>query len=578
MAQIHVDYNPERKKFLVSFNYSPALLDWIKRAPEGRFSDRLKAWELPSTIKNSEFLKRMPHETTPEADACFSRIDKAVEKQAQEYIRITTQDVPKDSYIGHVPKTTPFEHQVVAFNLARERDEFGIFFEQGLGKTKVAIDLAEAWMMSGKIDKVIILCPNFVKSVWKKEIQIHATQQFPSYVLNGSEGNKRFTYLDMFKRCTHGWLILNYEELITKVKDNLLWEVQHGKILMIADESTRLKNRAAKTVRVACDLSKRCEKRLILTGTPITNNPLDYWAQFIFLRVDMGFSTFTAFRNHYAVMGGFERHEIIKFINLDDLKKRVAAFSLRKTKEECLDLPEKVYQPEYLEMQKDHLAVYETMRKEAALELEAEMATTAGKITAANVISKMLRLSQIAGGTLKLEDGSRTRLKWQPKLDRLLELLKDEIEEKDSVIIWARFTEEIRMIGEALTKAGITNTTNYGETKDVDRRQNIDDFQSGKVRVFIGQPHAVGIGVTLTAASYVIYYSLDYSLETRMQSEDRAHRIGQTKSVIYIDLMVSKSIDIVVMKALKSKKNLFDYVVDKGIRPFDVVENGDSDV
>lgn len=574
MPDVLVDYNGERKKFYVNFDYNPSLVDWIKRAPEVRWNERDKHWELPSTSRNAEFLRKVPYDASASAKDCFIRIDAALAKQEEARIRIYEEAVPKDAYMGHIPKTTPFRHQIIGFNLARDRREFGIFFEQGLGKTKVAIDLADYWMDIGHLDKVIIFCPNFVKSVWHSEIMIHSSHNFPIYTINGSEGSKRMQYFELFHTCKHGWLVLNYEELITKFSTELYWEVQNFKILLIGDESTRLKNRAAKSVKVACDLSKRSEKRLILTGTPITNNPLDFWSQFVFLRADLGFSTFTAFRNNYAIMGGFENHQVVKWLNLDDLKKRVSAFSIRKTKEECLDLPAKVYQPEYIDLQKDHFVIYEKMRKEAVLELRQEEATNGGRVSSANVVSKLLRLSQIAGGTLKLEDGTRTRLKWQPKLDRLIELVRDEIDGTHQVIVWARFTEEIRMIGEELTKNGISNTENYGETKDKDRRSNIDDFQSGKVRVFIGQPHAVGVGVTLTAASYVIYYSNDYSLETRLQSEDRCHRIGQDKTVIYIDLIASKTADILVVKALRSKKSLFDYVIDNKINPLQIIENG----
>jgi SNF2 family DNA or RNA helicase len=466
---------------------------------------------------------------------------------------------PKD----YEPKTQPRSYQVECFNLAKSRDGFGIFFEQGLGKTKVAIDLCCHWLQQGVITKVIILCPNFVKGVWVSEIEKHSTLKMPVYVVNGGSVWERSQILNLARMSKACWIVVNYEELLTNALADLRYEVENRPCAIVADESTRIKNRAAQCTKNAVFLARLCKKRLILTGTPMAKSPLDFYAQFRFLGADLGYASFKAFQNQYCVMGGFKGYEITLWQNLDELRERVRAFSLRRTKDECLDLPDKIYQTIKLELPKESRAIYDRLRKAAYLELTKEEAMGEGRVSSTAVISKLLRLSQIAGGTMKLEDGTRTRFKQQPKLKVLLDTL-DEIDESHAVIIWARFVEEVRMVAEALQEKGISCSTNYGDTPAQDRQKNIDDFQASKVRVFVGNPHAVGFGITLTKASYVIYYSNDYSYETRVQSEDRCHRIGTTCNVTYIDLICEDTVDELVKNAIDNKADLANYVVESG--------------
>jgi SNF2 family DNA or RNA helicase len=577
MQSVRIDYDGEKKRFLVSLpEFNQEAIEHLKLAPERTYNDKTKTWVLPSTTKNAahlqEFIKRSAATVSEPANNCFLRIQLALASQQAHLKAVAEQNYRKDAYDGFQPKTEPRKHQIECFNLAKDRDCFAIFFEQGLGKTKSAIDLCEYWVEQNTIQKIIILCPNFVKLVWKKELALHAKLGMPIYTINGSDGFKRYHYLSLAHKEQRCWIVCNYEELLTSVFPELKYEVENFKCAIIGDESTRMKNRVAKSAKEAVVLSAKCKKILALTGTPVTNNPLDFWMQFKFLGAELGFATYAAFQNRYAIMGGFrtpsgQPTQVIKWINLDELKEKVSAFSLRKTKEECLDLPPKVYQTLDIELSTETKKMYKQMKDEAAIELQQEATERAGRVSASNIITKILRLSQITGGTLKMEDGTTTRFNAQPKVEAILTLL-EEIEPTHQVIIWARFTEEIRMLHDKLDEVHITNTMNYGNTKTDDREKNIDDFQAGKTRVFIAQPHALGMGVTLTAASYVIYYSNDFSMEARMQSEDRAHRIGQDKTVVYIELIAKNTVDKLVKRALEAKQDLAAFIVDNKLNPF----------
>lgn len=565
-----IDYDKAIDKFLVTFPYHNVPLTFVQGAPQRLWNAFKRAWTLPATALNAEYIRGYPHgaDMTIVARDRFDLID-ADAMETEEYLsKLETGNYEKKKLLDHVPKTKPFGHQIEGFNLARDRKSFALFFEQGLGKTKTTIDLADYMFDKNQIERVLVLCPAFVKPVWVREILQHSTHNFPVYVINGSDGKRREAKFKASWEQEKCWIITNYEEIITEsVGFEFLIVLRKWKTFIVADESTRLKNRATRTSKQAAKLSKKATKILALSGAPITNNPLDLWAQARFLHVDTGFSTYKAFENRYALMGGYGNYQVVQWMNMDELKMKIKGFSLRRTKEECLDLPEKVYQRMDIELPHDLQKLYNKFKKTAYLELTEEAASRGGEITSTSVLTKILRLSQIVGGTLKMEDGEITRMKQQPKMDALFEFL-DNLEKdpygrlQRSVIVWAWFREEIKMLGEELKKRGYDYSINYGATKLDARTENVERFQRGEDRVFVGQSRAVGMGITLTAASYVVYYSNNYSYEVRVQSEDRAHRIGQDKNVTYIDLVAKDTVDEHVLKALKSKKSLAEWIID----------------
>jgi SNF2 family DNA or RNA helicase len=329
------------------------------------------------------------------------------------------------------------------------------------------------------------------------------------------------------------------------------------------DESTTIKNPSAKRTKSILSLSKLAKYKRILTGSPVTKSPLDLYTQCNFLNEFLlGFSSFYTFRNRYANMiernfGGRRVQLIGSYRRLDELSEKLKFFTYRVLKEDCLDLPPKVYTKREIELTEEQTKAYTTMKSAALALLKGKMAT------APHVLTQMMRLHQITCGHLKNDDGTITELK-NNRLKELLSLL-EEVEGK--VIIWANYIHDIEHIVKEIKKEHGEDSIvqYYGAVSQEDRADAIKKFQDVKspARFFIGNPQTGGYGITLTAANTVVYYSNGYDLEKRLQSEDRAHRIGQEKSVTYIDFIAPKTIDEKIVKALRGKMNIANKIMDE---------------
>jgi SNF2 family DNA or RNA helicase len=338
------------------------------------------------------------------------------------------------------------------------------------------------------------------------------------------------------------------------------------KTLMAVDESTTIKTPTAKRTKSICTLGKHAKYRRILTGSPVTKSPLDLYTQCGFLDEELlGFGSFYSFRNRYAVMvdrnfGGRRVQIPTGYQRLDELSEILKKFSDRVLKEDCLDLPPKTYIERQVDLTDEQSKAYATMKSAALATLKGKMAT------APHVLTQMMRLHQITCGHLKNDDGSITEVK-SNRIKALLEVL-DEVEGK--VIIWANYVYDIKQIVNAISdEYGDDSIVQYYGAVDAEKRQdNIKKFQdpNSKARFFIGNPQTGGYGITLTAANNVIYYSNGYDLEKRLQSEDRAHRIGQKKAVTYVDLIAPKTVDEKIRKALRKKINIATQVMGEELR------------
>jgi len=336
--------------------------------------------------------------------------------------------------------------------------------------------------------------------------------------------------------------------------------------MLAIDESTTIKNPTAKRTKSILLLGKQAKYKRILTGSPVTKSPLDLYTQCGFLNSFLlGFDSFYAFRNRYANMidrnfGGRRVQLIGSYKRLDELAEKLKKFSYRVLKEDCLDLPEKVYVRREVDLTDEQSKAYATMKSAALALLKGKMAT------APHVLTQMMRLHQITCGHLKNDDGTVTEIK-NNRLTELLNLL-DEVEGK--VIIWANYIHDIehivKQIGKKFGEDSIVQY--YGAVPSDQRQENIEKFQdpNSKARFFIGNPQTGGYGITLTAANTVVYYSNGYDLEKRLQSEDRAHRIGQEKSVTYVDFIAPKTVDEKIVKALRSKMNIANKIMDEDWR------------
>ena len=474
--------------------------------------------------------------------------------------------------INYKFKTKPYEHQLTALEKSWDKTEYGYFMEMGTGKSKVLVDNMAMLYDKGRINGALIIAPKGVYNNWfTQEIPTHLASHIqPTMVLwtASTSKTKDKEYQSLFE-IGHDLhiLIMNVEALSTKKGLDFAAKFMSCHKTMIAvDESTTIKNPTAKRTKSILKLGKQAEYRRILTGSPVTKSPLDLFTQCNFLNEFLlGYDSFYAFRNRYAHMiernfGGRRVQLVASYKRLDELSDNIKKFSYRVLKEDCLDLPEKIYTKREVELTEEQSKAYATMKSAALALLKGKMAT------APHVLTQMMRLHQITCGHLKNDDGTTTKLK-NNRMKELLSLL-EEVEGK--VIIWANYIYDIENIVETINEEyGEDSIVQYyGAINSADRADAILKFQDpeSKVRFFVGNPQTAGYGITLTAASNVIYYSNGYDLEKRLQSEDRAHRIGQKKSVTYVDLIAPKTVDEKIVKALRAKMSIANTIMDEDWR------------
>jgi SNF2 family DNA or RNA helicase len=337
-----------------------------------------------------------------------------------------------------------------------------------------------------------------------------------------------------------------------------------GECMVAVDESTTIKNRSAARTKALSKVAGLAEYRRILTGSPITKSPLDLFAQCEFLKKSaLGHTSFWSFQARYCklvrrTMGAHSFNQIVGYQNLAELNELIEPFSFRVRKEDCLDLPDKVYLRREVELTPEQKVTYETMKRAAIAELEGSV------ISASTVLTQLLRLQQICSGFVTTDEGEL-----KPLPSNKLQELMDTVEETDGkIIIWANFTYNIKTIAEALAKEYGPDSvaTYFGETQTDERQRIVERFQdpASPLRFFVGQPRTGGYGLTLTEAKTVVYYSNGFDLEVRLQSEDRAHRIGQKSNVTYVDIVVTGAVDEKILVALRSKINIATQVMADG--------------
>lgn len=461
-------------------------------------------------------------------------------------------------------KTRPFDHQRKAFYLSRDKESFALLMEQGTGKTKVVLDNAAYLYGKGKITALVVIAPNGVHRNWlSKEIPDHMPDWCPTKPVYYHSGmtKKETEAFDEVLAETEMLKVFsfNVEAFVSDKATNFMKRVLlSNEVMLVVDESSRIKRPGAKRTKIITKFSNMAKYRRIMTGTPVTKGPEDIYSQFKFLDHQiLGYDSFYSFRARYCIMGGFENKQIVSYQNIDELTRNIEGHSFRVLKKDCLDLPEKIYQRHPVDLSQKQRKLYNQLRKDFIAELEGE------QIDAPEAITRLLRLQQIVCGWFPMEEEVKPIDEKNPRLQALLDILSD-IECK--VIIWARFKADLRVIERALGELAVAY---HGEVSNDQRAISVERFQNDpKIRYFIGQPQSGGIGLTLTAAECAIYYSNSFDLETRLQSEDRCHRIGTKNNVTYIDLESPKTIDTKIIKALRSKKSLADIVTKDPISLF----------
>ena len=468
-------------------------------------------------------------------------------------------------------KTKPYKHQMTALEKSWHKETYAYFMEMGTGKTKVLIDNMAMLYDKGKIDGALIIAPKGVVKTWyEQEIPTH----LPDHIENVTvlwqpnitkKQQEKLESLFEIETALH-ILVMNVEAFSTEKGMKFASKFLNShKVLMAIDESTTIKTPTAKRTKNIIKLGNYSKYRRIMTGSPVTKNPLDLYTQCEFLDPFLlNHSSYYSFRNRYAQMKtmhvrGRSIQVVHAFQNLAELSEKLQGFSYRVLKEDCLDLPPKNWTKRHITLSSEQKKVYDQMKKEA-------LATLNGKVTSTmTVITQLMRLQQITCGHFVADDGSTQEI----KNNRITELMEVLAEIEGKAIIWGHWQKDIQnIVGEIEKIHGPGSVVSYyGLTPQDERQDNIRRFQSDpECRFMVGTPSTGGYGITLTAANTVIYYSNGYDLEKRLQSEDRAHRIGQKKNVTYIDIIAEDTVDDKIVKSLRKKINIASEVLGEELR------------
>lgn len=466
-------------------------------------------------------------------------------------------------------KANLYKHQIRGANMALRAfgaldaktpgGGFGELFEMGCGKTLTTIAVAGALYNLGKIDRVLVVAPTSVCSVWPHDLNQFAAFPWEARVLLGDK-KKRLKALNELKNWPFKALriaVINYE---STHRDGIFEALAaYRPDLIVCDESQRIKNPSAAQSKALHKLGDAAPFRMILSGTPVQNNAVDLYSQYRFLDPAVYGANFYAFKNRYCIMGGYGQHQIVGYRNMDELVEKEHSVAYRVTKEECLDLPQQTFINRYVQFTDAEQAIYEQLRKSSFLELE-----TGENVTATTILTMYLRLMQLTGGFLTADESTRPKQVNTAKLDALADIVDDYVVDAGKkLVIFARFRAEIAAIENLLRLRKIQYGSIYGDVPMEERGKIVEDFQTNPdTKVFVAQIQTAGLGITLHAASTAVFYSYDYNYANYAQALARIHRIGQRLPVTYIHLVVDGSIDEKILAALENKEDMAKTVVD----------------
>lgn len=425
-----------------------------------------------------------------------------------------------------------------------------LFAQMGVGKTKVLIDVAEILYLNRIIKNVLVIAPLSILGTWNDELKKHSSRSsWIELVGTKKQRIKNLSFMQYMKDGYLHWGLINADG-VGVIKGELNSSFFD---LIIIDESTIIKNRTTQRSKIVIELFQGAKYKVIASGNPIPKSADEIFSQYEFVEPAIFGDSYYKFVERYFELDYFNK--IVDLKNADEFYQKFHSIAFVKKKQDCLDLPPKIYERIFVDMSPEQTRIYTEMEKDA-------IATYKDSSCVAPVtITKFLRCSQIAGGIFPSESGEKV-LEPNPKLDALIEVING-LPFEEQIVVWARFQKEIELIDERLKQEGISCVTFYGVTKYNERLEARKSFKEKLARVFIGNPSTGGKGLNdLIGATTVIYYSNDYSAENRQQSEDRNHRNGTVK-VTYIDLLMRNTIDIQVLQVLQQNKDFSDSILNK---------------
>lgn len=501
-----------------------------------------KAWIVPLNKKNAYTIGLLGAELDEEL--------KELAKQEDDN-DVLTEPIAKPKIKGSL-----YAHQVRAYNFALNlvnKGSKGIAYlmDMGTGKTITSIALVGSLLEQSKFHNLLIVCPKSIVGVWQEEFQKFADYRYALTVLDGSLEKKKSAFKYMTGTALQV-IVVNYESCWRLESEIAKWKPD----MIICDESSKIKNPTTSQSKALHRLGANSKLNLILTGTPITNNPLDFFSQYKFLDEQILGSSFYLFRNRYAVMGGYQNRLVVGYRHLAELVEKVHKIAYRIKIDDAVELPPFIDETRTITLEPKAQAMYKMIAEDCYAELNNET-----DVTARNILTQLLRLSQVTGGYIRNDNNNDALQVSSAKMDALEDIVDTCVEEGRKVVVFARFVPEIEAIARMLQKKGIGYSLIYGATKD--RAEQVKKFQEDpETKVFVGQLQTTGMGLTLTAANVAVFYSLDFSYANYEQSRARIHRIGQKEKCLYIHLVCKNTVDEKVMKALQKKGDIAKLMVD----------------
>ena len=493
----------------------------------------------------------------------FNKLGKLVESLQDFEFEITGNYVDMCKPKAEVPKgfefkTTPFAHQVDGFNYGLNNDRWLLGDEQGLGKTKQVIDIAIAKKLQKGYKHCLIICGvNGLKWNWVNEVHTHSNEEAHilgqqlkgGKVVIGSNADKYKDLLNLDLISSY-FLITNIESIREKEIQERIAELCESKEIGIVaiDEIHKCKNPQSQQGKGILKIQPEC--RIAMSGTPLMNNPLDLYIILKWLGYEK--HTAYAYKNHYCEMGGYGGYEVVGYKNLDELQERLDEVMLRRLKKDVLDLPEKTYIEEYVEMSPKQAKVY----NEVTMDIKANIDQIK---MASNPLAELIRMRQATGYTGILS----SKIQESAKLDRMQELVEEAIENGKKVVIFSNWTQMTDVIQERIRDMGWAPLVITGQTKDEERQLYVDMFQTRENNpVIIGTIGAMGTGITLTAGTVEIFMDEPWNRANKEQAEDRCHRVGTTENITIYTLLCKDTIDERIHNLILRKGELADALVD----------------
>lgn len=484
----------------------------------------------------------------------------------------TRNESPPSPALPMPVRARPYSHQQAAFDFVcrlfglmdgkRRSSGAALLMEMGCGKTLVAIAVAGILYQFGMAERVLVVAPLSLLGVWESEFTRFAHFPVSVTVLKGTAAKKEELLRMNAPKEGLQVTVVNYETC-WRMQDELL---EYDADLIIADEGHKIKEARTAQSKGLHILGCKARFRLLLTGTLITNKEIDIFSQYKFMNPQIFGTSFYAFRNHYFDMTGYGLHTpVFKKVRTEEFLQRLHSVAFRVTKAEALDLPDTTEEIRYVELEPKTAKLYRELAKESYAEL------ANGEISAVNILTRILRLSQVTGGHVG-DDEKQMHWVSTAKMDALADILDSALADGKKIVVMARFVPEMDDIRELLEARSIGYAEVRGGVKD--RTEEVRRFQEDETcKVFIGQIAAAGLGLTLTASDTMVFYSMDYSMSNFTQAQARIHRIGAKSTCHYIYLAAKGTIDEKVMAALQGKVDLARALVDdyrKGRNPFTI--------